>query len=98
MLSLVLSYLVLRPQFDLCTLFSDGSLECRDHQSGQVESVSLLNDATVHHWLTVFSVELESGKKVSVVVGPGSTDPETFRRLRIWLRWRADFNGMGDVS
>lgn len=76
-------------------LLDDGRLECRlAGQEGYVEA-DLRGGATVHPWLTVLTVEAE-GHRVTVVALPDSMAAEDFRRLRVWLRWRADFSGAQD--
>lgn len=40
-------------------------------------------------WLAVLVAYDATRTRRSAVVVPGSVDPESFRRLRVWLRWRA---------
>lgn len=47
--------------------------------------------ATVHPWLTVVRMVVGS-RKVSLALLPDSMPPEDYRRLRVWLRWRAEFS------
>jgi hypothetical protein len=58
--------------------------------------VRLLPGATVHPWLTVLRVAHEHCV-YRLVIARDSVAPEEFRRLRVWLRWRAAVNdGPGD--
>jgi toxin CptA len=40
-------------------------------------------------WLAVVTMRDAAGRRRSAVVLPDSLEPDAFRRLRIWLRWRA---------
>ena len=70
-------------------LLATGHLECA--VSGAYLPAMLLPGATVHPWLTVMRIEL-AGKTKVILVAPDSASREDRRRLRVWLRWRADFN------
>lgn len=52
-----------------------------------------LPGATVHPWLTVLRLELADGRRCALLVTAGTTSPDEFRRLRVFLRWRASFVG-----
>ena len=52
---------------------------------------SLLPEATVHPWLTVLRLELADGRRHALLVTKDSLNPDDFRRLRVFLRWRASF-------
>lgn len=41
----------------------------------------------VQPWLTVFTLRLDSGRKVPVILLPDNVAAEPFRRLRVQLRW-----------
>lgn len=76
---------------DRLRLLDDGRLECRlAGEEGFVEA-SLRGTATVHPWLTVVHLEI-GGRRRAIVVLPDSMQTEDFRRLRVWLRWRAAFS------
>lgn len=66
----------------------------RISQSGQMEI--LLNDwqaanikgqAVVLPWLVKLNVVLENGKAKTLNLWPDSTDADSFRKLRVWLKW-----------
>lgn len=58
------------------------------------QTVSLMPDTRVLLWLVVLRYREEEGSKVkSQVVLPDSLDQDDFRRLRVWLRWRAQAAG-----
>lgn len=52
----------------------------------------LLPESTVHPWLVSFRVIGEDGRKHSVLLTAETLSAEDFRRLRVFLRWRADFS------
>lgn len=58
----------------------------------------LLPGATVHPWLTVVRLSALNGKKCALVVVADSMKIDDFRRLRVFLRWRAKFSPLvGDA-
>lgn len=71
-------------------LLATGHLECAVSSDAYAPAL-LLPGATVHPWLTVLRIE-HTGKSRVILVAPDSASREDRRRLRVWLRWRADFN------
>jgi toxin CptA len=58
----------------------------------------LLAGATVHPWLTVIRLKTAEQGKHMLIAAVDSMKPEDFRRLRVFLRWRAEFSGpVGDA-
>jgi hypothetical protein len=51
----------------------------------------LLPSATVHPCLTVFRIRLDSRQR-NIFVLPDSLNRQDFRRLRVWLKWRASYH------
>lgn len=68
---------------------ADGSLSIQ--QTGEDwRPVTLLPGSMVNPWLTTIRYRGESGNKVgTLVLLPDSLDREDFRRLRVWLKWKA---------
>ena len=91
-----LAWLRLPLHVDSLRLLSDGSLELRRIGGTDYEPAGLASTATVHHWLTVFRLTAGKGSFI-IVVAPDSMGVDDFRRLRVWLRWRADFSGLNDA-
>ena len=52
---------------------------------------SLLPGATVHPWLTVARLKTEAGPFL-LIVAVDTMKSEDFRRLRVFLRWRAEIS------
>ncbi|MGQ0595485.1 MAG: protein YgfX [Gammaproteobacteria bacterium] len=67
-------------------LQGDGSWTVR---AGPAEPVSatLANDSVVTPYLTVLLFKLADGRRRSLLVLPDNIEPETFRRLRVRLRF-----------
>jgi toxin CptA len=60
--------------------------------------VELQPGVTVHPWLTVMRLKTEAGRVVLLIVAVDTIKAEDFRRLRVFLRWRAEVSGeVGDV-
>jgi len=76
-------------------LFGDGRIEYRLSDGREFVTAQLLPPATVHPWLTVFRLKRDTAT-FNVVVAPDSVATEDFRRLRVWLRWRAEFRAVPD--
>lgn len=59
-------------------------------RNGKQLTVRILCDSLVTPWLTILNV-LPQGARFahSVVILPDSMDAESFRRLRVWLKWGA---------
>jgi len=74
-------------------LLSDGHLECQAPADKNFMPVVLLPRATAHPWLTVLRIE-QMGKIRAIVVALDSAGQEDRRRLRLWLRWRAEFSSV----
>jgi toxin CptA len=79
------------PKADAIRLLGDGRMECRLTGGDEFLVAELMSGATVHPWITAIRLKVASAT-LSVVFFPDSTNPEDFRRLRVWLRWRADFS------
>ena len=86
----------LTPRIRVLRIAEDGRVGCLVVGASEFSPVCLLPGATAHPWLTVMRLAHAEGKWL-MVVGPDSAAPEEFRRLRVWLRWRASVSdGSGD--
>lgn len=60
--------------------------------------VELWPNATVHPWVTVLHLRFPDGKVKALVVTAGNLSAHDFRRLRVFLRWQAEFtDSLSDV-
>ncbi len=80
----------LAPPLTALRLEADGGIQAAGDGQDFLPA-TILPDATVHPWLTVLRLELPGGKRCVLLVTTGSASPDDFRRLRVFLRWRADF-------
>lgn len=53
---------------------------------------TLLPGATVHRWLSLIRLKTEAGRVLTLIATVDSLEKEDFRRLRVFLRWQADFS------
>jgi toxin CptA len=71
---------------------ADGSLHVL--AGGDWLAAELLPDTAVLAWLVVLRYRMVGGAgRHAVVVLPDSLETDAFRRLRVWLRWRARLAG-----
>lgn len=77
----------------------DGSVSLAQAGSDEFRQAFCLPGATVHPALCVFRLRETGGGQTHVVLATGdSTSADEFRRLRIFLRWRAVFSGSPSVT
>jgi toxin CptA len=69
-------------------LETDGSLQAASDGQNFLPA-TLLPGATVHPWLTVLRLELADGRRCTLLLTAGTTSPDHFRRLRVFLRWQS---------
>lgn len=85
----------LSPSLRLLRLEKDGHISIQQAGTDDFQGVSILPGATAHPWLIVFQLNC-NGRKFSVVATRGSATPQDLRRLRMFLRWRANFTALSD--
>jgi len=57
-------------------------------RGGRSHQVTVLSSSFVAPYLTVLNLqEIESGRRFSAVLLADNTQSESFRQLRVWLRW-----------
>lgn len=71
----------------------DGRVLLRQPLNEEFVAAELLPGASVHHWLTVLRVKTETGRRYTLVATVDNLSRVDFRRLRIFLRARANFTG-----
>ncbi|MBS1157917.1 MAG: hypothetical protein H6R15_336 [Proteobacteria bacterium] len=87
-----LAWRELRPAFSAIRLERDGRLFVRRPGDQEFSATNLLPGATVHPWLTVVRLKTEEGACAPLILAVDSLEPDDFRRLRMFLRWRAVFS------
>jgi toxin CptA len=85
----------LSPELKLLRLEKDGGISIRLAGENDFQSACLLPGATAHPWLVVFHLNC-AGRKFCVVATKGSATAQDLRRLRVFLRWRANFSVLSD--
>ncbi len=86
----------LSPRVRAIRLEPDGGFAVRRIDGEPFAAAILLAGATVHPWLTVVRLRAGDVGISTVIAAVDSLSREDFRRLRIFLRWRATFSGPGD--
>ncbi|HEX6733849.1 MAG TPA: protein YgfX [Azonexus sp.] len=80
------------PPLSAIRLESDGQVRVAVAGSDEFHAATLRPGATVHPWLTLLRFELVGGRRCTLPVTVGTATSEDFRRLRVFLRWRAGFS------
>jgi len=91
----LISWKNLSSELRLLRLEKDGAISILAAGADDFQAASLLPDAMVHPWLIVFRLHC-GGRKHFVLATKGSTTPQNLRRLRVFLRWRANFSILSD--
>jgi toxin CptA len=82
----------LTPRIRALRIDHDGAIGCRSIGKSEFSPARLLPGATAHPWLTVLRLAHEQ-VVYRLVIAQDSATPEELRRLRVWLRWRAEVSG-----
>ena len=88
----------LAPALAAIRLESDGSVSVMAHGSAEFVAATLLPSAFVHPWLCVLRLKMPDGRIMSLNATVGSINCQNFKRLRVFLRWRAKFSEPADVA
>lgn len=79
-----------RLPYSIIALEINADCSCRhlDYRGRWHEAV-IVSDVLVNPWLTVFSLRMKNGRCLRhIVVLPDAVEPEAFRQLRVWLKWK----------
>ena len=80
----------LKPELPVVRLGRAGDFSAIANGSGEFAQLQALPGMVVHSWLTVIRFRSEAGERFMLVLTLDSTGtPEEFRRLRVFMRWRA---------
>lgn len=88
----------LRPGIAALELAADGSVKIQFAGQAVFVTARCLPGAVVHPWLTVLRLEAPDGRRHNLVITSDCLAREGFRRLRVFLRWRADFSASGAAA
>jgi len=61
------------------------------YKNAKQAEVRVLESSFVSPYLTALNLqEIETGRRLSILLLPDSAEPNGFRQLRVWLRWGRD--------
>lgn len=86
------SWYSLIPRISALHLARDGQLSVAFAKSKEFVRAGLLPNGAIHPWLTIIRLSLEEGRIFTVIAVFDCLSVEDFRRLRVFLRWKADFS------
>lgn len=86
----------LSPKLSAIRLERSGQVSIAHHGDNEFSAAELLPDATVHPWLTLVRFKTDEGDFRTLIATVDTQNRQDFRRLRVFLRWQADFNGPAD--
>jgi len=86
----------LSPQCTAVHLERTGRLSVALAGREEFSMAELLPGAIVHPWLTIARLQTDGGRMCTLIATVDSLEPEDFRRLRVFLRWQADFSVPSD--
>ena len=95
MLVLIVSHFAwqrLEPALSAIRLEKTGHVLVTVAGSAEFADAELLAGATAHPWLTIVRLKTQDGRTHRVLAAVDSMKTEDFRRLRVFLRWRAEFS------
>ncbi len=95
MLVLIVAYFAwrrLEPELSAIRLEKTGQVLVAAAGSVEFADAELLAGATVHPWLTIIRLKTQDGRTHRMLAAVDTMKSEDFRRLRIFLRWRAEFS------
>lgn len=79
---------LLRSHQSCIALRCDGDVVKLELRDGKAVSVTLASESLVTPWLVLLVVVPEGGAgEHRLLILPDSLDAESFRQLRVWLRW-----------
>lgn len=82
----------LSPQCTAIHLERTGHLSVALADTEEFSMAELMPSAIVHPWLTVVRLKTDGGGMCRLIATVDNLDREDFRRLRVFLRWQADFS------
>lgn len=86
----------LLPKLSTIRLERTGHVFISNNDGNVFVAARLLPDAVVHPWLTVIRLRTDEGQRHTLIATVDSLSPQDFRRLRVFLRWRAEFNAVNN--
>lgn len=88
----------LKPSFKFIKLDRSGNIFASVGENSEFRAVIALPGASVHSWLSVLRIQDETGTFHTVLATLDTMGRDDFRRLRMFLRWRAKFSDSGGAA
>ena len=92
----VLAWRQLTPKISALRLEQSGEISLLRIGESDLIPAKILPGATVHPGLSVVRFKPDDGRVFAQIVTVDSLNAPDFRRLRVFLRWRADFSELND--
>lgn len=86
----------LSPQCAAIHLERTGNLSVALAGMEEFSMAELMPSAIVHPWLTIARLKTDGGRVCVLIATIDNLETEDFRRLRVFLRWQADFSVPND--
>ncbi|WP_157651295.1 protein YgfX [Dechloromonas denitrificans] len=86
----------LTPRFSALRLERSGQISVAIDASAPFAPARLLPGSSVHPWLTIIRLEIDAKQQSTLIAAVDGLKEDDFRRLRVFLRWQADFNASAD--
>lgn len=91
-----LAWRQLTPKFSAIRLERSGLVFAALSGKSEFLAAEILPGATVHPWVTVVKLKTEEARSQVLIATVDSLNRQNFRRLRIFLRWQAEFSAPND--
>ncbi len=77
-------------------LEQNGDISILSISENEFQAAKILPGATVHPWLTVVRIKCPERPVLTLIVTVDSLKAADFRRLRVFMRWRAEISETSD--
>lgn len=91
-----LAWRELTPKFSAIRLERSGQVFVVLYGKSKFLAAEILPGATVHPWMTVVKLKTEEARSKALIATVDSLNRQNFRRLRVFLRWQAEFSAPND--
>ena len=91
-----LAWRELTPKFSAIRLERSGQVFVALYGKSDFLAAEILPGATVHPWMTVVKLKTEEARSKALIATVDSLNRQNFRRLRVFLRWQAEFSAPND--
>mgnify|MGYP006316141319 FL=1 len=92
----ILAWLSLRPAINEIKLERNGEIFISRVGDSDFQKAILKPGATIHPWLSIIRLTAEDGRNATLIATVDSQKSSDFRRLRIFMRWQANFSEPSD--